>query len=260
MTAVRKFLFETNFDAPAQPELPDEEEQVVEEAAPQPTYGEDELAEARRDAYEAGRQDGRSQAQEEHARQSEESLSASLKQIGEQLSRLEPEIAASLERTHSDAVRAGILVVQKLFPQLVERQGDQEIRALLESSLTRLMEEPRIVIRVHDSQLDELRGQMEQIKENAGFEGKTVLLAEQDIRPGDIRIEWADGGIERDSERAWQDIGELIEKTLVPAIEDSQAEPSPEITESEPESDVEVIPTPASDTQDVESVSAEERN
>ncbi|MFD1379061.1 hypothetical protein [Fodinicurvata halophila] len=86
------------------------------------------------------------------------------------------------------------------------------------------------------------------------------MLAEQDIRPGDIRIEWADGGIERDSERAWQDIGELIEKTLVPTVEDSEVEPSPEIPESEPDSDAEVFPTPESDTQDAEPVSAEERN
>ncbi|MGM0560789.1 MAG: hypothetical protein ACQETX_06960, partial [Pseudomonadota bacterium] len=123
--------------------------------------------------------------------------------------------------------------IQKLFPRLVERQGDQEVRGLLEDSLTRLMEEPRVVIRVHDSQLDALRGQMEQIKDESGYEGKTVLLADQDVRPGDIRIEWADGGVERDSERSWQEIGKLIEHTLVP-----QAEASPA-----PETDAGPVPT-----------------
>lgn len=242
MTAVRKFLFENSFDAPAQPEEPAVED-VSEQEGTAPQHSEEELAEARREAYQAGLEAGREQALAEQARDEENRLTDTLEQLSRQLGALEPQIEQSLQRARTDAVRAGILVVQKLFPRLVERQGDQEVRGLLEDSLTHLMEEPRVVIRVHDSQLDALRGQMEQIKDKSGYEGKTVLLADQEVRPGDIRIEWADGGVERDSERAWQEIGKLIEHTLVP-----QAEIAPA---SEAATDADGETAPASDPEDV---------
>lgn len=224
MTAVRKFLFETSFDAPAQPEEPAIEEAGEQPDAPAPPqHSEEELAQARREAYQSGLEAGREQTEAELVQQQEASLEASLSELNRQLAALMPRIDASFERARNDAIRAGVQVVQKLFPHLVEQQGDREIRALLEDSLMRLMEEPRIVIRVHDSQLDTLRAQMETIKEGTGYEGKTVLLADQDIRPGDIRMEWADGGVERDSERAWQEIGTLIERSLAPQAETAPA-------------------------------------
>ena len=40
------------------------------------------------------------------------------------------------------------------------------------------------------------------------------MLAESDIAPGDCRIEWADGGINRDSTEADAAIGEAVARYL----------------------------------------------
>ena len=42
------------------------------------------------------------------------------------------------------------------------------------------------------------------------FEGRLVVLAEPDIAVGDCRIEWADGGINRDSAAADAAIGAAV--------------------------------------------------
>jgi flagellar assembly protein FliH len=42
------------------------------------------------------------------------------------------------------------------------------------------------------------------------FEGRLVVLAEPDITVGDCRIEWADGGINRDSAAADAVISEAV--------------------------------------------------
>ena len=42
------------------------------------------------------------------------------------------------------------------------------------------------------------------------FEGRLVVLAEPDIALGDCRIEWADGGINRDSAAADAAIGAAV--------------------------------------------------
>ncbi len=66
--------------------------------------------------------------------------------------------------------------------------------------------EPRVVVRLHDSLLDPLRERLEPVTAAAGYDGRIVLLADPGLAVGDCRVEWADGGIERDSERLWREV------------------------------------------------------
>ena len=47
---------------------------------------------------------------------------------------------------------------------------------------------------------------------DAGFSGRVVVVAEARIGPADARIEWADGGVERNTEQVWQEIEAIIER------------------------------------------------
>ena len=69
----------------------------------------------------------------------------------------------------------------------------------------------------------------------AGFEGKIVLLAQSDLQAGDVRVEWADGGAERDIGLLWREIDAIVERAvgaapaaLRPATETSDADASTE--------------------------------
>ena len=44
----------------------------------------------------------------------------------------------------------------------------------------------------------------------SGFEGRLVVLGEPGIALGDCRIEWADGGVNRDTAAAEAAIGEAV--------------------------------------------------
>jgi flagellar assembly protein FliH len=92
------------------------------------------------------------------------------------------------------------------MPELNRRGGLAEIEGLLQETMGHLRDESRIVVRLHDRLLDALRADLDTIAQAAGFDGKLVLLAEADIAPGDCRIEWADGGVERVADRIWSDI------------------------------------------------------
>jgi flagellar assembly protein FliH len=50
------------------------------------------------------------------------------------------------------------------------------------------------------------------LAERAGFAGRLVVLGEDGIAAGDCRIEWADGGIVRDREKALAAIEAAIER------------------------------------------------
>ena len=41
----------------------------------------------------------------------------------------------------------------------------------------------------------------QRLAKERGFEGRLITLGEPDIAPGDVRLEWADGGVVRDRSR-----------------------------------------------------------
>ena len=57
-------------------------------------------------------------------------------------------------------------------------------------------------MRVNDALYAVAKEKLDDIVRARSFEGRLVVLAEPDIALGDCRIEWADGGINRDSAAA----------------------------------------------------------
>jgi flagellar assembly protein FliH len=73
------------------------------------------------------------------------------------------------------------------------------------------------MIRTADADLDALRESIEGSAARSGFEGKLVFLTDERIASGDLRIEWADGGAERDQAALWAEIDGVIARALRPA-------------------------------------------
>ena len=60
--------------------------------------------------------------------------------------------------------------------------------------------EPRVAIRIADPMIEPLQAHIDQLIAQTGFEGQVALLAEPSLTGTDCRVEWADGGTERDLE------------------------------------------------------------
>jgi flagellar assembly protein FliH len=69
-------------------------------------------------------------------------------------------------------------------------------------------------VRVNDALLDILRERLDALASGIGFNGRIIAIADPAVAPGDARIEWADGGAERDSARAWADIDAHIARFI----------------------------------------------
>ena len=69
---------------------------------------------------------------------------------------------------------------------------------------------PHIAVRINDALYAPRRKSSKKSCASRGFEGRLVVLAERDIAPGDCRIEWADGGVNRDSAAAEAAISEAV--------------------------------------------------
>ena len=166
------------------------------------------LEKARAEGFAAGNQAGADETRQSIEQQMAQALDA----ISQQLGALRQAQIDAIERQASETIETAAVIVRKLFPKLANSNGLVEIEALVSECLERLREEPRIVIRVADQLLDEIESRIGALATRCGFDGKIVFLAQEDLEPSDVRIEWADGGAERDSKHLWRTIDEVIER------------------------------------------------
>ena len=207
MTATRKFLFETSFDK-VEP-LPDRPERRT--APPPPvSMSEDELAQIRAECFAQGRAKG---AEDAHA--AAETLAAQI--LGRIEERMKETIAAidlAKDAIKRDAVRAAVFITCKIVPGFARNADMAEIEALVASCLAKVLDEPRIVVRVHDSLLDPLKERIGALAERSGFAGRIVLITDDNLSAADCRVEWADGGAERDTDWMWSQIEGVVQRFL----------------------------------------------
>jgi flagellar assembly protein FliH len=214
MATIRKFLFDTDFD----PDRPRSEEPAgvappVEPAPASPVIGEAELAAAREAAFAAGREAGLAEGRETAEAQAAVALHGIAERLAELFRRQEEANAA----TARDAVAVALAAARKLFPDLNRRNALGEVERLVETTLDKLMDEPRVVIRVGATLRDPLEARIGPLIAGTAYAGKVTILADDSLPLGDCRLEWADGGAERSVERLMREIDEVIERNFAEA-------------------------------------------
>lgn len=213
MAAVSKFLFDTDFDAAAEPEA---------RLAPRPDmrrYTATEMDEARAAAHAEGVAAGRTEAEQEIGRRIADASAA----IGAQLDRLFAQGLKDHATQIREAITAATEIVKRLLPALGRREAMTEVEALIADCLARLHDEPRLVVRVADELLDPVRQRVDQLAGAAGYAGRVILLADNTLKAGDARVEWADGGADRDTAALWREIESAIQRY----VEDGSGTPAP---------------------------------
>jgi flagellar assembly protein FliH len=203
MAQTEKFLFDTTFDAEAQ-----QAAEAMKHAAPPPGYSSADLAEARDEGF----ADGRSAGLEEAAQSTEHATAQALLTIASRLEEMIEQLAKTSEEREHQAIETAIMLLRKLFPELSRRNALTEVLASIGRCLEQLRDEPRVVVRIADALLDPLHERLESLATKSAFDGKIVLLADESVSSGDVRVEWADGGVERDTVRLWAEIDQVLER------------------------------------------------
>lgn len=229
MAIVTKFSFDTAFDATDQFVAPEEEETLP----PEPTYSEAELATAREQGYAEG-----SQTATDEARASiETAMAGALEDISRQLTEMESVLADGLQHSCKTAVELGSAIARKMVDKSIEDNAQPLVEAVIADVLGRVLEEPRVVIRVSDQMLDPLKQNLSTVTQKSGFPGSIILLAEPGIQNPDCRIEWADGGADYTYDNLWTELDGIIERysMALGTEDDVPAEEPPATTPPSPE-------------------------
>jgi len=198
MGAPAKFLFDVDFAEgsdrkPAEPTI-----SLAEHAL--------KLAEAET----AAQQRGYAEAQADAKVEADRRMAEALDRIAASLGKANDALAAIETRLECEAVEVAVAVARKLAPALIAHEPFAEIAALASECFRELVAAPHIAVRVNDALYAQAREKLDDIARAKSFSGRLVVLAEPDIAPGDCRVEWADGGITRDSAAVEAAIGAAV--------------------------------------------------
>ncbi len=205
MAQPAKFDFGTVFDG-----LVDDPE--ASERNKEPTWTAEELESEKSVAFANGRDAGRTEALagiEQRVAQSLDQVITSAGQMLGQLGTVETNLIA-------EAKQLSVAVGRAIASELLAQSHVQEIEAIVGEALGFLTHQPHVVVRVHEDLLDPFKARLEAQAESRGFTGKLILLGEPDFEHADCRIEWAEGGITRDSQALAAQLEEIVQRYLAP--------------------------------------------
>ena len=193
----RKFMFERSFDNGAAVRAP--ERKPV-------TLKPEQVDALKKEAYDAGFAAGHQTGADQQTAQ----LMATLARVDEHIGQMIGNMQAFHQRQDAQMRQLVIAVARKILPDFTARNGLQEIEAVLSGVIAEMVYEPRLVIRVHESQFDPIKTKVHEIAAQRAYAGSVVILSDPEIACGDCRVEWADGGIERNTAGTLKDVEGMI--------------------------------------------------
>jgi flagellar assembly protein FliH len=164
------------------------------------------------DADAAGFRRGYAAAKAEILAEAEQRTAAALERITAALESLMRGLSGVEAMLETEAVDVAVAVGKKLAATLIEREPLAEISALAMDCFRHLVTAPHVVVRVNDAQHASVGRPIEEMVRARGLASHLVVLAEPDIQAGDCRIEWADGGVNRDRRATEAVIDEAVSR------------------------------------------------
>jgi len=166
--------------------------------APAPGLPEDVVAQLVRQAREEGFAEGRAEGGRDAAAMAAQTIAAAAGTLATRAAEMAAALDAAMAGHRREAVELAASVGRKLALHLVARYPTAELEALIAECLASLNGVPHLVIRCHPDLADAIRDIATAQITTSGFSGRLVVMGDPDIRLGDGRLEWVDGGLVRD--------------------------------------------------------------
>jgi flagellar assembly protein FliH len=175
----------------------------VPEAPPPPlavNFTEMEMEQAKRAAFDEGVAEGIQRGRDDAARlrvEADQQLTQQMRIIAERLTQAEIVFAAQVEaeRTTLQALAYGI--ARKLAEHSLRENAGSMVEAMVAECLPHIIQEPALLIRVHESAADAVTAHFAALAQSGGYAGVVTVRADATMTDGDIRMEWQFGAVER---------------------------------------------------------------
>lgn len=205
MSSNSKFLFDNEF---GEASVPLTKKKDAPPPPPPPIYTEED----KNRFCEEARQTGVTEGQTAALSGIEASVTQTLEALKGQLQLLSDSHNSRLENVRCEAASLAMAIANKLAPALIAKLPEANVLGLIEECLNDLHDEPRIVVRASEPICTAITDKIDLLTQSTGFQGRIILLPDDTKSGSDCRIEWADGGVEKDFKSTSEKIGEIIDR------------------------------------------------
>jgi flagellar assembly protein FliH len=168
------------------------------------------LAQAREEAYAEGLAAGQRNA----ASLAAQTLAAAAGTLATQTAEMAAAVDAATAQAQREAIELAASIGRKLALHLLARYPGVELDALIAECMQNLAGVPHLVVRCHPELADSIRDGATAHMQTSGYSGRLVVMGDPEIRLGDGRLEWVDGGLVRDIGAVSRDIDHKISAYL----------------------------------------------
>jgi flagellar assembly protein FliH len=153
------------------------------------------LDDAEQQGYFRGQIEGRRETEQEAAMRAAVALEKVAAAAAAILARLDSETA----RFETVASTLALAFARKLAGDIALRAPLAALESAAADCFRQLVGVPHVVVRIEQEMIDQAKTKLDRMARERGYEGRIVVLGEPGLALGDFVIEWADGGMIRDS-------------------------------------------------------------
>ncbi|MGL5117434.1 MAG: FliH/SctL family protein [Beijerinckiaceae bacterium] len=168
------------------------------------------LALAVADARTQGYLEGQDQARHEETAR----LARAMESVGMAFDGVRQELTGIERAATDEALRFAHDLARVLAGRLMDRAPLETVASIARDIFEDLRGQPHVAVRVAPELTDAANELMRGLARERGFEGRLIVMGEPEIAPGDVRIEWADGGVVRDRARVEELVAASVDKAL----------------------------------------------
>ncbi|MGV3575415.1 MAG: hypothetical protein ACO1O4_09820 [Devosia sp.] len=206
MAALSRFTFDLDLA-----DRPTMSRNIVADLPPEPVgIAEDVVERLVREAREEGYAEGLVAGETNATSMATQTIAAAAGTLAAHAATMTAALDDARAESHKEAVNLAVSVGRKLAFHLVGREPTAELEALIAECMPSLSGVPHLVIRCHKDLADQIRDIATAQIASSGYAGRLVVMGEPDIRLGDGRLEWVDGGLVRDANGLDVEIDETI--------------------------------------------------
>ncbi len=213
----KPYLFDTHkFDSDVELHENLSLEVEEEEVFVAPTYSQEELNQAKDEAYKQGKAEGFRESEEGYTGQ----IQNLTKTLNHNLANLLQAEELRKEQFKSETLKSVVALFENAFPMLKEKHGLGEIEGIIEDVLAEHLGESKITIHVapeYSESIDTFIKSKFQADENT-----LEVIADKEIAKDDARITWENGGAIRDTKVFEDKIKRFLQDDLAQKVKKSQ--------------------------------------
>ena len=215
----KPFLFDISFDEPTTVKLSienntmdinkkteDEIKKNIPDIPSPPTFSIKDMEDAQREAFNNGYKNGVDTTNAEN----DSKILDVMQLITAKLAILEDKQQLANETNSILLAQITGKILTKLMPSYINNNGEDEIIFFLQTCISHIVDNDKVVIHVANDVKDNLEYKLSQICEDAGFEGRVIIIGKDNMGSSDININWQSGNAERNWDKIWDKINIAI--------------------------------------------------